>query len=160
MSSGHEIAMALRAAYLTMHRQSQAHLTKHRVTADQFVVLSLLTERDGITQQEIVRRASSDPNTMRSMLVLLEHRGLVARKRHPTDGRARHVTLTPAGLQAYEDLWESISPLQERLLALFDPFEAKTLVELLGRISGALARPLKRSSGISDQRSDRVHEEG
>ena len=80
--------MALRAAYWAMHRQTQARLARCGVTADQFVLLALLAEQDGITQQELVRRASSDANTVRAMLVLMESRGLVTRKGHPTDGRA------------------------------------------------------------------------
>ena len=77
MTSGHEIAMGLRAAYWSMHRQTNAHLAPQGATAEQFVVLALLAKEDGITQQELGRRATSDPNTIRAMLVLLEKRGLV-----------------------------------------------------------------------------------
>ncbi len=38
--SGHELAMALRLAYLTMHRRTDAVLAKHGVTADQFVSIN------------------------------------------------------------------------------------------------------------------------
>jgi DNA-binding MarR family transcriptional regulator len=89
MASGHDIAMGLRAAYWAMHRQTEAGLARGGVTADQFVLLALLAEWDGITQQELVRRAASDANTVRAMLVLLESRGLVARQGHPTDRHAR-----------------------------------------------------------------------
>ena len=39
------------------------------MTADQFVLLSALADADGVTQQELVRRVSSDPNTVRAMLL-------------------------------------------------------------------------------------------
>jgi DNA-binding MarR family transcriptional regulator len=139
MSAGHRIAMSLRAAYLAMHRVVDARLSRLGVTADQFVVLNLLAQRDGITQQELVRRASSDPNTIRSMLVLLERRGLVARERHPTDGRARHVTLRAAGRETHQRVWSALGPLQESLAALFTPVEASALVNFLERVSGNLA---------------------
>jgi DNA-binding MarR family transcriptional regulator len=141
MTTGHEIAMGLRAAYWAMHRRADAHLGRRGVTANQFVLLALLAEHDGISQQELGRRAFSDPNTVRAMLVLLEGRGLVARGRHPTDGRARSVTLTPKGRQAYKRLWAGIEPLQDQLLALFRPHQAKALVESLARISAAMAQP-------------------
>ena len=80
MNAGHELAMKLRAAYWTMHRRADAQLARLGVTADQFVLLSILAEGEGITQQQLVRRASSDPNTVRAMLVLLERRGLVSRR--------------------------------------------------------------------------------
>ena len=140
MASGHDIAMALRAAYWAMHRRTQARLARRGVTADQFVLLALLAEQDGITQQELVRRASSDANTVRAMLVLLESRGLVARKGHPTDRRARSVTLTRKGRQTYERLWADSEPVRQRLLAAFRPEETDVLVEFLDRISEALTR--------------------
>jgi DNA-binding MarR family transcriptional regulator len=147
MASGHDIAMGLRAAYWAMHRQTEASLAGRGVTADQFVLLALLAAQDGITQQELVRRASSDANTVRAMLVRLESRGLVARRRHPTDGRARRVTLTGRGRQTYERLWADSEPVRQRLGAAFRPEEAETLVEFLDRISVAMrAAPTGRRS--------------
>src|SRR6516225_6223100 len=105
MTSGREIARALRAAYLALHRQTNDCFAKDGVTADQFVLLSALSDKDAVTQQELVRRVSSDPNTVRAMLLLLEQRGLVARNCHPTDGRARCVTLTGKGRQVFKRLW-------------------------------------------------------
>src|SRR5438046_9920715 len=99
MASGHEMARALRAAYVALHRQTNDCFAKDGVTADQFVLLSALADADAVTQQELVRRVGSDANTVRAMLLLLEGRGLVARERHPADGRARCVTLTGKGRQ-------------------------------------------------------------
>jgi DNA-binding MarR family transcriptional regulator len=139
MATGHDIAMGLRAAYRSMHRQTNLHLARRGATADQFVLLSLLVERDGTTQQELVRRATSDPNTVRAMLLLLEKQGLIVRKQHPTDGRALKITLTRKGRNTYNTLLKEIKPLQKRLAALFRDEEAKTLVAFLGRISEAMA---------------------
>lgn len=144
MASGHEIAMGLRAAYWAMHRQTEAALAAGDVTADQFVLLSLLAERDGITQQELVRRASSDANTIRAMLVRLENRGLVTREKHPTDGRARSVALTRKGRRTYDRLWSQSEPVRERLADAFESEEADTLSELLTRISTAMAKEGRR----------------
>jgi DNA-binding MarR family transcriptional regulator len=140
MLSGHDIAMGLRTAYLAMHRRGATHLARHGATADQFVLLALLDARDGITQQELVRRASSDPNTVRAMLLLLEGRGLVARGRHPTDGRARCVTLTHKGRRTYAKLRAGQQPFWDRLVALFEPDEAKGMLEFLSRISEAMTQ--------------------
>ncbi len=134
MRTGHEIPMGLRAAYWSMHRQTNAVLARHGITADQFVLLHLLGERDGITQQELVRRASSDANTVRAMLVLLENRGLVARAPHRSDGRARSVTLTRKGRRMLDALWAASEPLRERLLKAFQPDEADCLVDFLARM--------------------------
>jgi DNA-binding MarR family transcriptional regulator len=132
---GHELAMKLRSAYWAMHRRADAQLAPLGVTADQFVLLSILAEGDGITQQEVVRRASSDANTVRAMLVLLEERGLVSRTRHPTDGRARSVRLTRKGRQTYEQIWRASEPFRGRLVAPFDAKEVQAMIGLLERLS-------------------------
>ena len=126
-------------AYWAMHRQTNAHLASQGATAEQFVLLSLLIEQDGITQQELCRRASSDPNTIRAMLVLLEKRGLVARRPHPTDGRARCVTLTRKGKQAHRKWQAQIAPLQNRIGDLFHDREADDLIGFLKGISAVMA---------------------
>jgi DNA-binding MarR family transcriptional regulator len=139
MRSGHAIARALRAAYLALHRRTNACFADDGVTADQFVMLSALADADGVTQQELVRRVSSDPNTVRAILLLLEGRGLVARQPHPADGRARCVTLTAKGRQVFRKLWVKSEPLRARLLGAFRPDEVTALVELLHRVAGVLA---------------------
>jgi len=139
MMSKHDVAMGLRMAYWAMHRYTDTRLAECGVTANQFVLLAILAEEDGITQQELVRRASSDPNTVRAMLVLLENRDLVARDEHPVDGRALRVTLTGKGRRTYERLWAATEPVRQRLLAVLKPGETDTLVEVLARVAGVMA---------------------
>jgi DNA-binding MarR family transcriptional regulator len=141
MATARVLPLGLRAAYLALHRQTDMCLARSHCTADQFVLLGLLAREDAITQQELVRRASSDPNTVRAMLVLLEKRGLVARTGHPTDRRARSVILTEKGRRLHRALWAETEPLRKRLLALFRPEEVNTLVDFLARISETLSPP-------------------
>jgi DNA-binding MarR family transcriptional regulator len=141
VETARRLPLGLRAAYLAMHRQTDACLAKYGCTADQFVLLGLLAREDAVTQQELVRRAASDPNTIRAMLVLLEKRGMVARVVHPTDGRARSVALTEKGRRLHGILWADTEPLRKRLRALFRSAEAKALVDFLARISEALSAP-------------------
>jgi DNA-binding MarR family transcriptional regulator len=69
--------MRLRGAYLPFHRFGETYVSPHGVTADQYVVLSLPAEQEGVTQQEIVTRAYSDANTVSKMPLRLEGKGLV-----------------------------------------------------------------------------------
>lgn len=146
MTAGHEIARALRAAYLALHRQTHDCFAGDGVTADQFVLLAALSEADAVTQQELVRRIGSDPNTVRAMLLLLEGGGLVARQRHPADGRARCVTLTAKGRQVFQKLWTKSEPLRAQLLAAFRPDEVTALVGLLHRVAEVMAPPASNGS--------------
>ena len=139
MADESEIPVALRAAYLALHRRSEARFAPHGVTADQFVLLATLArEGHALTQRELARRLSSDPSTVRAMLVLLERRGLVQRDEHPTDARKRTVALTAKGLRAYRRLWAAGEPVRARMLGALEPGEAEALVRLLGRVSESL----------------------
>ncbi len=139
MRDGQELPRLLRTAYFGMHRISDAHFSRSGVTADQFVLLACLAEEDSITQRELARRASSDPSTIRAMLILLEGRGLVKRERHPADSRARLITLTRKGRRLFERLWRSSEPIREQLLWGFSAEENRLLVSFLRRLIGNVA---------------------
>lgn len=96
-------AMRLRHAYLAMHRRFNAQFAAHGVTADQFVLLSLLNETGPCSQRELVDHVFSDPNTVGAMLRLLERksRPLVERRPHPHDGRALEVEITLLGREVH-----------------------------------------------------------
>ena len=157
MAASHDIAMGLRAAYLSMHRQTNSYLAPHKITADQFVLLALLSEQDRISQQQLARRATSDPNTIRAMLVLLENQGLIRRQPNPLNGRAYSIILTRTGRHTYAKLSKQICPLQNQLSNLFRFEEAENLIDLLGRISKAMTHSENHHgrprSGTSDIKS-------
>ncbi len=132
--------MALRAAYLAMHRRSDAHFAPFGVTADQFVLLNALANGDALTQRELARRTASDPNTVRAMLILLEARGFVARSPHPTDGRARTTTLTTQGKRLYRRLWVAGEPVRAAMLSALEPTEVESLQQLLTRLTRTLTK--------------------
>ena len=145
MVGGHDIAMALRAAYWAMHREADALLQPHGVTANQFVLMSVLAEGKVLTQQELVRRASSDANTVRAMLVLLERSGLVSRRPHQTDGRARCVALTDKGRRTYRVLWARSRAFHGRLLAALGPDSAQAFVKQLRSLENMTTPKLGRN---------------
>jgi DNA-binding MarR family transcriptional regulator len=139
MITGHELALALRSAYLAMHRRTDAVLASFGVTADQFVLLAALAEADALTQQDLVRRLSSDASTIRAMLLLLEERGLIARAAHPHDGRARCVSLTPKGRRGFQRMREASQGIRTQILEALRPDQVAALQKLLARVTRALA---------------------
>jgi MarR family transcriptional regulator for hemolysin len=132
---GTSLAMQLRGAYLSMHRTFQAHFARFGVTADQFVVLSLLAADDGLIQRELVRRTCSDANTITALLRLLERDGLVQRERHENDGRARCVFLTEQGRRLQRRLGRSSDRLHRELEAAVAPDELAVLLRSLAQIA-------------------------
>lgn len=138
MTIKNEIPMALRAAYMALHRRTESQLDSHDVTADQFVLLATLDRGESLTQRELARRMPSDPSTVRAMLVLLEKRGLVERSFHPTDGRAKAVALSAAGKRKFRQLWKASEAIRNQIFETLVPEEAELLVELLSRIAKRL----------------------
>ena len=122
------------------------------MTADQYVMLHLLAGESGVTQQTLVARASSDPSTVRSMLLLLEGRGLVTRERHPVDGRARSVSITNKGLKIYRRLRWAFEPFLAQLVSDFQQEEVQALQGLLRRIPAVLVTGAAKELAQIDER--------
>jgi len=131
-------AMQLRGAYLLMHRRFNAIFEPRSLTADQFVLLSLLKEVGPCSQRQLADLSFADGNTVGAMLRLLERRKLVRRRPHREDGRAKFVSLTPAGDQLRSTCEEASAPLLAALEACFQSSESASTT--LARIIGSLRR--------------------
>jgi DNA-binding MarR family transcriptional regulator len=123
---------------MLMHRQTRALLANYDFTPVQYVLLALLDNEDGITQQELTRRASSDPNTIRATLLLLERGGAVTRRSNKADRRSKQIYLTAKGRRTYSKLSTALMPLQVAMLAPFTHGQAEALVAQLLRLAEAL----------------------
>ncbi len=146
MADGHDLAMGLRVAYLALHRRTNADLAFLGVTADQFVLLTSLAGGEGVTQKELVRRTGSDPNTISEMLARLEDKGMVERRQHANDGRAKSVFLTRRGRQVQRILWEQSATLRAELEFALSSDELDALVEVLARVASTIETPTSRAS--------------
>ncbi len=139
MSDKSELPIALRAAYLAMHRMSDGQFAKYGITADQFVLMAALSRGDALTQRELARRMTSDPSTVRAMLVILAKKGFVEREIHPTDSRARTVALTVVGKRKFRQLWNAGEAIRTQMLEAIYPETPESLVRLLTRIAESLS---------------------
>jgi DNA-binding MarR family transcriptional regulator len=85
-----------------IHRASQKadlSFSDHRptVTARQYVILVALQGTKGVSQTELTQITGIDRSTLSSLVVRLQQRGLVRRRRSSADARAYQVRLTHAG---------------------------------------------------------------
>lgn len=133
-----ELPMALRAAYVALHRRSEAHFAQYGITADQFVLLASLARGDALTQRELARRMPSDPSTVRAMLVLLEKRGLVRRDSHPSDSRARMAALTVAGKRKFQQVFKAGESIRDQMFESLQPGDGEVLTRLLNQVAVSL----------------------
>jgi DNA-binding MarR family transcriptional regulator len=157
MNVGHLLAMSLRSAYWTLHRRTDSAVAPLGVTANQYVLLCLLAEHSGLTQRALVELASSDPNTVRAMLLVLQRNGFIDRTPHPEDGRAWQISLTSKGRKALQRIKASTDSLRSSLLAALRPNESTQLLEMLQRITAALNShpPNTRTTRVKRRRTER-----
>ncbi|MCU0715078.1 MAG: MarR family transcriptional regulator [Pirellula sp.] len=134
-----ELPLALRNAYLAMHRATDSCFAPYGVTADQFVLLLALSCGEALTQRELSSRIGSDPSTVRAMLVLLERAALIERSTHPSDGRAKTVALSAAGRVKVKQLWALSQSIRDRMQTALGSIESSTLVGYLNQLANELA---------------------
>ena len=82
-------------------REIRAALAPFGLTHVQFVLLAVLASLDSespVTQRDLAEHAATDPMMTSQVLRALEDKSLVERHAHPTDGRARILMITPAGI--------------------------------------------------------------
>lgn len=80
--------------------QVRAALRPHGLTHVQFVLLASLTwlgSEQPVTQRRLADHAATDPMMTSQVLRTLERRGLVERRAHPGDGRAKALAVTEDG---------------------------------------------------------------
>jgi len=135
------LGMRLRGAYLTFHRLANAQFEACGITADQFVVLTILVEEPGLSQREVVDRAHSDANTIGGILKRLQGKRLVKRESHPSDGRVWRVFPTALGIKRQRRASDESRDLHDRLVTLFTAQEQELLGSLLARVPPAFVQP-------------------
>jgi DNA-binding MarR family transcriptional regulator len=131
----------LRKAYLLFHRRANGWLLKHGLTADQFVILSVVAGEPGIMQITIGERTASDANSITVALRLLERRRLIRREVHARDGRARCVFLTAEGRRILRRAESKADPLLGALWNCLRDSERPSVEAFLERVQAVFAQP-------------------
>lgn len=88
------------------------------VTQRQFAVLSAAATREGCTQSELVKATGIDRSTLAELVARLTTKGLIARERSTSDGRANTVRLTDSGREALALASPRVAAADERILGL------------------------------------------
>lgn len=141
LSTGHDLAMGLRRAYMALHRSTNACLGECGVTADQFVVLASLAEHGPMTQTQLSQRTFSDSNTISAMLRRLHGLGCVDRQRHKTDGRSRVVSLTKRGRVVFDKCSEATDEVRQRLTRQLETGNLHEFITCLNGVAELLEEP-------------------
>lgn len=73
------------------------------ITAREFFMLSVIAGMGPLTPGDIAQRSGIPAPTVSKLLARMFERGLATEDEHPSDGRSRIISLTPAGRQAIAD---------------------------------------------------------
>lgn len=95
---------------------------------------------DGIVQRELARRLGVEEPTVVRLLDALEAQGLVERRAHDADRRAKVVRVTPAARPVIRQAQDVLAGLQEEMFADVDPSDLAVCLRVLGDLAGKLDR--------------------
>lgn len=143
----------LRRTWFSLNQAFRQRLAPLSITPDQYTILRWLAEGDpiGLTQSEITQRMASDPNTITATVRRMEAVGLLERRPHELDGRAKRVRLRDHGRVIFEQAQSLAVDLQKNVLGCLSEREACQFLELLERVSETCTQEalLKRSTVAS-----------
>ena len=93
------IFYSLESALKAYRRFAQARLSAAGIdiTIDQWLVLKTIHESADVTLQQVGTAVFKDFASITRIVQLLERKGLLRRKAHPTDGRRSELVLTRSG---------------------------------------------------------------
>jgi DNA-binding MarR family transcriptional regulator len=127
----------LRRAWYGLNQAFRRRIAHLNLTPDQFTVMRTLLEGDpkGMTQRELSRTMSSDPNTVASLLERMEKAGYVERSPHERDRRAHRITLLPKGENTYEAARAVALELQKEVLGVLPESAREPFFEQLSLVA-------------------------
>jgi len=140
-------SMRDRIPFLLYRAAEQSHslandmLARTGLTARQVGILTLVIEREPMTQKALGDLLRIDRTTMVSLIDDLEGKGFVARQRHPRDRRAFLVWPTESGLAAKVEAIGILDEQQQNFLAPLTAAEQQQLGALLKRLQRPPRRP-------------------
>jgi DNA-binding MarR family transcriptional regulator len=101
-------------------------------------LIAVIAERNGVTQQDIVRATRMDKVTISRAAAALESRGLIERAPNRADGRSQVLQLTAAGHDLYAQVAPKALDLENRIFGSLDARDLARFRVLLAKIEAAV----------------------
>ncbi|MEL6365998.1 MAG: MarR family transcriptional regulator [Pseudomonadota bacterium] len=143
-SPGHLLRRAQQYAYDLYAKE----VGKTGPTPRQFAVLHTVSENEGLSQTDLVRRTGIDRSTLADMISRLIKKGYLARERTKTDARANAVRITAAGKKVLTSAQSKVTKAETAALNVLPKTQQsaflkalKTYAEALDKIEAEAAAP-------------------
>ncbi|GKS15001.1 MarR family transcriptional regulator [Paenibacillus chitinolyticus] len=98
------IGVNVQRAALKLNNYYQKVVNPFDITVEQWEILVVLWEKEGITQKELADRLHKDQTNVARMLFKLEKKGFIYRVVHETDRRSLRVYITPKGRDIEDEI--------------------------------------------------------
>lgn len=135
MSTDVSLLHMLRRASQAADYLFSTEVDDREITSRQFVVLQAIAAGDGVSQTDIVDRTGIDRSTIADVVMRLQKKGHVVRKRSKEDARAYSVRLTDAGRAALDISMRAAKRVDSRLGAKLSGQKREELLEILRSIA-------------------------
>ncbi|MBI1361232.1 MAG: MarR family transcriptional regulator [Alphaproteobacteria bacterium] len=106
------------------------------VTLRQGVVLAAIAEGVVRSQSELVRATGVDRSTLADMVARMEKKGLIVRTTAADDGRAKSVSLTPAGRARLDEALPAMRQVDDALIGALPRNRRNAFRDTLGVLAG------------------------
>ena len=147
-SPGHLLRRAQQYAYDLYAKE----VGKTGPTPRQFAVLHTVSENEGLSQTDLVRKTGIDRSTLADMISRLIKKGMLARERTKADARANSVKLTAAGKRVLSSATAKVEKAEMAALDVLPKTQQaafmkglKTYADALDKIEAEQMAPKKRA---------------
>lgn len=132
------VGYVLKQTTVALRSAMDASLRPLGLTVAQYACLELLQQRPGLSNAELARQAFVSRQSMNLVLRGLQQRGLLTRPDVATHGRARPMTLTPAGQRLLHDSSVAVRAIERAMLDPLTDTEQNRLLEELTLCAAAV----------------------
>ena len=139
--SGVHVWLVLWKAARAVEAFAESSVAQLEICGSDFAVLEALLHKGALPVNEIGRKVLLTSGSITTAVDRLEQKGLVQRRAHGTDRRARVVHLTPSGKKLIAKAYADHAADMERLAAAsLERKERRTLIRLLKQIGFEAAK--------------------
>lgn len=131
MTSFHQL---IKKTHLSFAKRVLAETQKLGLSAGQPKILEFLLEVDSVEQKTIAIHCEIEPATVGTILLGMESKGLIVRKRENDNRRSLFVSLTPEGREYALKVKEIFDRNEKEIFSNFSDDEVETLKNLLNRV--------------------------
>ena len=133
-TSGTHLWLVMMKAHRTLQRLATRSIESDEMGLSDFAVMEMLLHKGPQPVNAIGRRVELTSGAITTAVDRLESRGLVTRKAHPSDRRARIVQLTAAGEQKAAKIFAGHKAAMDVAASALSKTERATLIALLKKL--------------------------